>query len=324
MTGGSDTLETVAGALRSASRVTIGSHVDPDGDAMGSCLGLAHALDAIGVECSLVLAEGAAVPVTYGFLPGSGRFVAASAEATPDVFVALDSPRTRRLGDSEALALAAGVLVMIDHHPDAAPEGAINYFDSSAAATGAIVWQLLPYLGVEPDTTIATCLYAALLTDTGRFSYSNTTPDTLRIAAEMTAAGAHPNDIYTAIYENRSPGAQRLVGVTLSRVTLANHGRVAYSWVTSDDFAEFDARPEEAENLIDFVRALGGVDAVLLAKVDDGTVKASLRAKGDLDVGSIARALGGGGHRAAAGFTHAGDMDSLLATVLPLLPGGRP
>ena len=324
MTGGSDTLETVAAALRSASRVTIGSHVDPDGDAMGSCLGLAHALDSIGIKCLLVLAEGASVPVTYEFLPGSDRFVAAATAEAPDVFVALDSPRTRRLGDSEAIALAAGVLVMIDHHPDAVPEGSINYFDSSAAATGAIVWQLLPYLGVKPDTTIATCLYAALLTDTGRFSYSNTTPHTLRIAAEMTAAGAHPNDIYTAIYENRSPGAQRLVGLTLSRVTLANGGRVAYSWVTSDDFAAFDARPEEAENLIDFVRALGGVDAVLLAKVDDGTVKASLRAKGDLDVGSIARALGGGGHRAAAGFTHAGDMDSLLATVLPLLPGGRP
>jgi phosphoesterase RecJ-like protein len=97
---------------------------------------------------------------------------------------------------------------------------------------------------------------------------------------------------------------------------------VAYSWITSEDFTTVGALPEEAENLIDFVRALGGVEAVMLAKVGKSTVRASLRAKGDADVGAVARALGGGGHRAAAGFTFEGDLDSLLAAVLPLLPGG--
>lgn len=323
MSGGAETLAAIGRVLRSAGRVAIGSHVDPDGDAIGSCLGLAHALDTAGIPCTLVLAEGETVPVTYAFMPGAERFRPASAGAGADVFVALDSPRLHRLGDAEAVARGAGTLVMIDHHPDAAPEGALQYFDARAAATGEMIWRLLPHFGVRPTPLVATCLYTALLTDTGRFSYSNTTAGTLRVAAEMTEAGAHPHDIYTAVYENRSPGAQQLAGVTLARVTVVNGGRVAYSWITNDDFSAFDARPEEAENLIDFVRALGGVDAVLLAKVDDGTVRASLRAKGDVDVGAVARTFGGGGHRAAAGFTHTGDLDSLLAAVLPMLPGGE-
>lgn len=315
-------LAEVAKAIRSASHVTIASHVDPDGDAIGSCLGLAHALDRLGVASTLVLSEGDHVPVTYAFLPGSERFMPACEAAPADVFVALDCPRTRRLGEAEPLALSAATLVMIDHHPDAVSEGQLHLFEPQAAATGSLVWDLLPELGVAPDARIATCLYAALLTDTGRFSYANTTPATLRTAAEMTEAGAHPHDIYTAVYENRSIGAQQLVSTTLSRVTLANGGKVAYSWIADEDFARYDARPEEAENLIDFVRALGGVDAVVLAKISGDTVRASLRAKNDIDVGSIARSLGGGGHRAAAGFTYAGDLDSLLSVLLPLLPGG--
>lgn len=316
------TLEAVAAALRSAAHVVIASHVDPDGDAIGSCLGLSHALDAIGVPNTVLLSGSDHVPVTYAFLPGAERMVPTPREMAASVFVALDSPRTRRLGDAESLALSADTLIMIDHHPDAVPEGALHYFDPSVAATGQMIWNLLPHLGVAPNEVIATCLYTALLTDTGRFSYANTTPSTLRVAADMAEAGAHPNDIYSAVYENRSSGAQQLVGATLRRVTLANDGHVAYSWVTHEDFAAFDARPEEAENLIDFVRALGGVDAVVLAKVDTDAVRASLRAKGDLDVGSVARSLGGGGHRAAAGFTFAGTFDELLETLLPLLPGG--
>lgn len=322
MTGERDTLAAIAEALRSAEHVTIASHVDPDGDAIGSMLGLMHALAAAGVPTTVVLPDSAQVPVTYAFLPGTDRIVAAAGAPTPDVFIALDSPRLARLGAVEPLARQARTLIMIDHHPDAVSDGSLNYFDAEAAATGSIVWALLAHLGVTPDATVATCLYAALLTDTGRFSYSNTDSATLRTAAEMVDAGAHPNDIYTAIYENRSAGAQQLVGIVLSRVTLANDGRVAYSWITNDDFAACRARPEEAENLIDFVRALGGVDAVLLAKVESDGVRASLRAKSDADVGAVARTLGGGGHRAAAGFTYTGTLDSLLATVLPLLPGG--
>lgn len=313
----------IASVLRTAEHVVIGSHVDPDGDALGSSLGLSFALDLLGVRNSVVLGSGDACPSTYAFLPGSERLTAPQPVDGSYVFISLDSPDLRRLGAAADLARAASTLLTIDHHPDATAEGSENVIDSSAAATGVLVWQLLPHLGVIPDVQVATCLYTAVLTDTGRFSYSNTKPETLRIAADMVDAGAHPHDIYTAVYENRSAGAQQMVGRTLGRVRLANGGRVAYSWIGETDFAETGARPEEAENLIDFVRALGGVDVVFLAKVDGSTVRGSLRAKSDTDVGAIARELGGGGHRAAAGFTVEGDLDALLARLLPLLPGAE-
>lgn len=321
MAAESGALEAAAVALRQARSVVIASHVDPDGDAIGSCLGLSLALDAIGIANEVVLASGTACPVTYAFLPGAERLVPAQGHEPPDVFVALDCPTLDRLGDAQSLAKAAASLIVVDHHPDARPEGDINVLRSSAAATGSLVWELLRHLGVNADGAIATCLYTALLTDTGRFSYSNTTPETLRIAADMLDAGVAPNGVYAAVYESRTAAAQRLIGLTLERVTLANDGYVAYSWISDQDFTATGALPEEAENLIDHVRALGGIDAVLLAKIDGTTVRGSLRAKSDIDVGAVARRFGGGGHRAAAGFTFAGDLDSLLEAVLPLLPG---
>ena len=314
------TFETVAARLRDAHSVVVGSHVDPDGDAIGSLLGLARALDGAGVPCTAVLAQGDTPPATYAFLPDTDRLVSASGVPVPEVFVALDSPDLARLGDAEPLARSAHTLVVIDHHPDVTVDADLSLVDRHAPATGALIWELLPHLGVTPDVAIATCLYAALLSDTGRFSYSNTSPAALRAAAEMIEAGAHPNDIYTAIYETRSPGAQALIGRTLERITMANGGYVAYSWVTATDFGETGALPEESENLIDHVRTLRGVRAVFIAKVNGSTIRVSLRAKDDTDVSAVARAFGGGGHVAAAGFTYTGNLASLLEELLPMLP----
>jgi phosphoesterase RecJ-like protein len=318
------TLAHAGAVLRSARSVVIAGHVDPDGDAIGSILGLAAALDFAGVTTTAVLANGRGCPVTYAFLPGADRFVSVEGVPVPDVFVALDSPVLERLGDAEPLARSAATLIAIDHHPDAALDCDICLVDSQAAATGALVWELVPHLGVSPTPEIATCLYAALLSDTGRFSYSNTTPDALRAAAEMIEAGADPHAVYAAIYESRSQAAQGLVARTLERATFTNAGRVAYSWIDVADFAQTGARPEEAENLIDQLRPLGGVAVVFFAKIDGPVVRVSLRAKEDIDVGSIARVFGGGGHRAAAGFTYTGGFDALLDELLPTLPGGRP
>lgn len=324
MTVDPGTLAAVATRLREARSIVVGSHVDPDGDAIGSMLGLAAALDRAGIPCLAVLPQGDTPPATYAFLPGTDRLVSAAGVPAPEVFVALDSPDLARLGDAEPLARAAHTLVVIDHHPDCAIATDLALVDRDAPASGALVWDLLPHLGVVPDVSIATCLYAALLSDTGRFSYSNTSPAALRAAAAMIEAGAHPNEIYTAIYETRSPGAQALIGRTLERITLANAGAVAYSWVDAIDFAETGALPEESENLIDHVRTLRGVRVVFLAKINGSTVRVSLRAKGDEDVGAIARAFGGGGHRAAAGFTYTGDLASLAGALLPMLPGHAP
>jgi phosphoesterase RecJ-like protein len=313
-----------ARALREAGSVLIGAHVDPDGDAVGSALGMMFILEGAGITSTPVLPDDDPLPSTYAFLPGAERFIRAADASVPDVFVALDSPDTRRLVLAEPLARAARTLIMIDHHPDASFGDAIAILDPEAAATGCLVWELARHLGVEPDERAATCLYTALLTDTGRFSYSNTSAQTFRFAAEMVAAGAVPNDIYRAVYENRSAGAQALLARALGRITVANHGRVAYSWVYDADLAGTGARPAEGEDLIDHIRALRGVEAVFLVKVDArGKARVSLRAKDSTDVGTVARRLGGGGHRAAAGVTLPGGLDEALAAVLPLLPGGR-
>lgn len=315
-------LARAAEALRGAAAVVIGAHVDPDGDAVGSTLGLLHILDQAGIPAVPVLPTENELPRTYSFLPGAERFRHVREVSVPDVFVALDSPDPRRLVDGEALARSARTLIMIDHHPDATAGKAIAVFDTSAAATGALVWDLAAHLGVEPGTGAATCLYTALLTDTGRFSYSNTDASTLALAARMVEAGAHPNDIYSAVYENRSAGAQALLARALGRITIVNGGHVAYSWVSDVDFAETGALSAEGENLIDHVRALGGVDVVFLVKTNGGTARVNLRAKGSTDVGSIARSLGGGGHRAAAGVTIEGGLEAAVGRLLPLLPGG--
>ena len=312
----------VAGALLAARSVVIGSHVDPDGDAVGSTLGLLLAADAAGIPARVVAAEGGVCPPTYRFLPGSDRYEDAASLEPPDVFVAVDTPVPARLGDAGGLARSAGTLVVIDHHPSEEPSfGDLRLVDETMAASACLVWALLPALGVTPSVAMATCLYAGLLTDTGRFSYGNTDAATLRTAAAMVDAGAQPNAVYHAIYENRSAAAQALVGRTLARVTLANHGHVAYAWVTAADFAETGATLAEAENLVDSVRAIGGVDVVFLAKDMGGTVSVSLRAKQTYDVSAVARQFGGGGHRAAAGFTFEGPLPELLDRLLPLLPG---
>lgn len=322
MTASAPVFARAATLLTSARSVVIGSHIDPDGDAIGSSLALAEALDLVGVPVTVVSANGPGCPRTYTFLPGADRIVPAVGVPVPELFVALDSPVLARLGDARPLAESADHLLLIDHHPDASMDATVALVDSDAAATGLLVWRLIPHLGVARTLGAAMGCYAALLSDTGRFSYSNTTPDALRAAAEMIDAGVDPHAVYSAIYENRSPGAHALVVRTLERATRVNNGHVLYSWISDDDFRETGALPPEAENLIDQLRPLAGPEVVFLLKIGSGVVRASLRAARGFDVGAVARQFGGGGHRAAAGLTYEGSVDGLLAELLPRLPGG--
>ncbi len=308
-----------AESIRAASSVAVGAHVDPDGDAVGSTLGLVLALRSIGIDATPVLPSSDAVPQTYSFLPGSGLYRHAADLAAPDLFIALDTPGFARLGDAEPLARGARELIVVDHHPDNARYGTLSIVDAHASSVGAMIWGLLGALGVEPDARIATCLYTALVTDTGRFSYSNTRPEALRTAASMLEAGVDVQQVFTDVYESRSVGALALIGRTLERITCVQDDAIAYSWVTDDDFAETGALKAESENLIDEVRALRGARIVFLMKQTAGAVRVSLRAKSGADVGSVARAFGGGGHSAAAGFTFDGEMDALLRVLLPAL-----
>lgn len=309
-------------ALLAAGSVVVCAHVSPDGDAVGSVIGAVHALRRRGIDAVPTLAEDRTGPATYAFLPGFDEYRPAASLEAPDVFLALDAPTFERLGAAEPLARAARTVVVIDHHPDNARFGGVNVVDAAAPSTGSILWRLLPALGVTPDEEIAANLYTALMTDTGRFSYSNTTAEALRVAAAMIEAGADPAELYRKVYESRSAASLALLGRTLSRITLANRNRIVYSWVTGQDLSETGALPEETENLVDAVRQTGGVDAVVIFKEDHDGVKVSLRAKcPTLDVGAIARSFGGGGHFAAAGATLGLPLDDAINAVLHVLPG---
>jgi phosphoesterase RecJ-like protein len=311
-----------ARALAAASSVVVCAHVDPDGDAIGSTLGLTHVLRRLGISAIPALAEDRGAPETYAFLPGFPLLRYASQLEAPRVLVALDTPNLERLGDALALAEKADTTIVLDHHPDNTSYGEVNLVDPGAAAVGQIVWRLLPMLGLPPDADIASCLYVALLTDTGRFQYSNSNAAVLRDAAAMIDVGLDVHEVYERVYENQTLGHMEIVGRVKSRVKLVNGGRVAYSWVTDEDFAETGAAHETTENLVDTIRVIGGPDVVFLAKIAGPTCRVSLRAKGHGDVGGVARHFGGGGHVAAAGFAFDCDLAELLERLLPLLPGG--
>lgn len=312
-----------AQALAGAASAVVCGHVDADGDAIGSVLGLTHALRRLGIAATPALAEDRDAPDTYAFLPGSSLLRRASELDAPSVLVAVDTPNPERLGTAAALAERAGTTIVLDHHPDNALYGDINLVDPGAAAVGQIVWRLLPLLDLAPDADIALCLYVALLTDTGRFQYSNSNSTVLRDAAAMIDAGLDAHAVYERVYESQTLEHMEIVGLVKSRVRLANGGHVAYSWVTDDDFLQTGALLETTENLVDAIRVIGGVDVVFLAKLAGGDCRVSLRAKGHADVGGVARHFGGGGHVAAAGFSFECDFDGMLARLLPLLPGAE-
>jgi phosphoesterase RecJ-like protein len=311
-------------ALRRAASVVVCAHVRPDGDAVGSVLALTLALREQGISAVPTLADESEPPSTYRFLPGYGLFVHAEQLEAPEVFVALDCPKLERLGEAVPLAQAAGGILVIDHHPDAEEFGSVNVLDPTASATGQMVWRFAKTLGT-PSADVAECCYVGLVTDTGRFSYDNTSALALRDAAEMIDAGVSPAEIARLVYQSRSAASLAIEARTMSRLTLANGGKVAYAWITDEDFAELGAKPEEAESLPDAVRVIDGIEAAVLLRQLGGEqplVRVNLRAKTGFDVGAVARNFGGGGHKAASGFSVDGDIATVLPQLLSLLPGG--
>jgi phosphoesterase RecJ-like protein len=315
--------ERAAALLLDARDVLVCAHVDPDGDAIGSMLGLRAILLDAGVDVAVRLASDRSPKALYAFLPGFDALQPVADTDAPDVVVALDTTDRERLGDAAALLDDAREVIVMDHHPDTREVGTVHVLDATAAAVGLMIWELCEVLRVKPSRDVATCLYTALATDTGRFQHDNTDARALHRAAEMVEAGADPTAVATAVYQSRSPAAMRLIGLVISRITAANDGQVAYSWFDPEDLETTGAKPDEVEDLVDWVRMGAGPQAVFLVKIGDGSCRLSLRARGAADVGAAARLLGGGGHRAAAGATVSGSIQDALDAILPLLPGGE-
>lgn len=291
-------------ALAAADEVAMACHVNPDGDALGSLFAASIGLERLGKKTYPTWGTTpAAPPFSYSFLPGIDRLVQPSDVPSVGTFLALDCGAGNRLGGVEELAKKSTVLINVDHHPGNDEFGTHNIVVTTASSTAEIVTRLLQDLGVQIDKDIATCLYTGIVTDTGRFQYANSSPDTLRIAADLLALGVPATEIAQEVFESSPFGYLKLVGRVLDRAVLFEDVRFVYSWLTLSDLAETGVAMDETDKLIDAVRSTRAADVAALFKEQaDGNYRVSMRSKGP-SVGAIARARGGGGHELAAGFT---------------------
>ncbi|MEG0476277.1 MAG: DHH family phosphoesterase [Raoultibacter sp.] len=310
------TLEQVATALKAAQSVVLCGHVSPDGDCLGSQLTLAWALRALGKTVTCVLAKDEPVEGVLRFLPGVEACVPASDfEGAADVFVACDVPSTKRLGLGAEVQARCALTITIDHHARDDSMAQLNYVDPDAPSTTMIMWELLKHLGVGVSADMATCAYTGLVTDTGRFQFQNTTQEAFVAAAEMVAAGAKPSDVSREVFQNRSLASLLLFQRAINHLNFDRETGFAFSYLTLEDFEQCEAVKSDAEPLIDELRSLEGVRVALMLREQATEVRGSLRSKDATDVAAIAARFGGGGHKAAAGFSFKGNLDQAIVAL---------
>lgn len=303
-------------------RVLLICHVNPDGDALGSMLGFALGLRRMGVrqlQATFPGPPGVAEP--FQALPGLDLLVPAGDTWTdPDLVLCFDAASISRIGDLADRLDRAGEVVVLDHHASNTRFGRIHLIDPNAAATSVVVEGLLDRLDIPLDREIAECLYVALTTDTGSFRFAMTTPAVHEMAARLLATGVRPEEISRRVFDTRPFGAVRLYGDVLGRAELdlraaAGHGLV-WTYATLDDLARHNQPPYVLEALIDSVRCTEEADvSCVLKQVAAAQWAVSMRSKGALDVSRVAVALGGGGHRLAAGFTGHGALIEIVDAI---------
>ena len=306
-----------------AETIAICGHTSPDGDALGSTLGLGLALRGRfpTKEIAFLIADDAPVPRIYRFLAGADELVPAARYADdPDLFISVDCPVLDRLADGEAVLRRAGKVVCFDHHPAREEFADIAVRRQDAAAASVLIAEFLSFVNITIDAGVATDLLCGIVTDTGRFQYQNADPESFCVASGLVAAGADPARISLEVYQSQRLEYLKLESVVMSRIRLVADGRVAYSYARTADLAEHGVSQDECDGLVDIVRSVMGVEVCLFLKeVEDGQVRGNLRSKGELDVSGIAAAFNGGGHAAAAGFTYEGTVEDTLRAALPML-----
>jgi bifunctional oligoribonuclease and PAP phosphatase NrnA len=301
-------LRAVADELRSSERFLLTTHENPDGDALGSLLALQGILGQLGKDSVMyVAAKEFPLPVEYRFLPLEEVFHEPPADIVDRVLVFLDCGNIDRTPDGFLRSTDSRV-VNIDHHHDNTRFGEINLVDVAASSTAEIVYGLARMMGAEITPEIASALYVGLVTDTGRFSYENTGPDTHRLAAALIEAGVDVNDTYRRLYERVPIEKLRLMARALEKIERREDCKLALTYISAADYAETGGSDAFTEGIIDYVRALEGTRAAAvirdLGESATAARKVSLRSTdGDVDVSAIARRYGGGGHRRAAGFS---------------------
>ncbi len=313
---GSEELRRAATAIEGSESLALACHIGPDGDALGSMMGLAIAASNTGKQVQASFGSPFVVPTNLNFLPQFGLVSPREFPAAPELMVVLDAGSKDRLGELASNAGNARTLIVLDHHITNVGFGDISVVDGEAAATGELVAELLQILEWPITAEIATCLHTAIVTDTGRFQYSATKPSTLRLAAGLVAAGADTDYIGQQIYDKAPFGYLKAAASALSTASLDADASVVSAVITSADLVDAGIDWGDIDNLINTVRLPVEADVALLVKVyADGRIKLSMRSRGATDVGAIAASLGGGGHRFAAGASVNMSPEKAIAAV---------
>jgi len=307
-------------AVRRARRVFITSHVVPDGDAVGSLLGIKLALERVGKETRAGLSDG--VPPSLRFLPES-RSIEAGGSAKSrqfDLGLVLDCGSLDRVGQCVEAVRACPVTVNIDHHATNTRFATINWVDTEAAATCQLVAELIRALGIPYDSDIATCLFTGLSTDTGSFRYSNTRASTFRAAAELAEAGARPWEIAQNIYDSKPYSALAALAEAILGIEFSCDHLIAAMSIRASDMARHGISEGDTEGFIGYARSVDGVEvAAAFREVGQGLIRVGLRSKERADVAKVASEFGGGGHVRASGCSIQGTMEQARIKVMPRL-----
>jgi bifunctional oligoribonuclease and PAP phosphatase NrnA len=303
-----DDVTTVADAIRANDRFLVVTHENPDGDALGSMLAMALALRPLRKDVVMYLSGNAPTPAEYRFLDLGDVRRELPDDLEERVLLAVDCANDRRIGEENTGVDRAKLVVNVDHHHDNSEFGDVNLIVADASSTSEIVRDILRELDVALTPKIAAALYVGLVTDTGRFQYTNTTPKALRLAAELVEAGADVHGIFRHVYETVQFSKLKLLARALDRAQLFEGGRLVVSYLLKDDFGDVGAEEPYSEGIIDSLRAVEGSEMVALIREpprNEGPARRiSLRSSHDeVDVSAVARKMGGGGHRQAAGFS---------------------
>lgn len=317
--GPASSLDEIASQLLAHDKFVVASHLNPDGDAIGSSTALERLLTSLGKDV-IVFIPGAVVPPEFEFIKSPTLTDEIPDDIAERIVVAVDCGNESRLKDLDLLARAQRVL-NIDHHGDNTHFGQLNHVRADAACASQLVWELAGHLGItEPPLDVAVPVYIGLVTDTGRFQYSNTTPEAFELAAELARTGVDMHDIFSRIFESVTYPRLRLLGRALENSMQSKDGRVVATHLRQIDFDEANAVEDDAEGVVDALRSVAGTDvAVFLRDLEPGADhlrKGSLRTtRHDLDVSAIARTWNGGGHRQAAGFNTSDDLATVVERV---------
>ena len=298
-----------------ASSVLIGTHLNPDGDALGSALAVSHYLDSRGIRNEVLCHHPA--PRNLRFLPGVGRIRQMPVEEKHDLGIIVDLDSTERLGDTAEYFRGCQRLIVIDHHIPHEKPGDVRIIDVSSAATAAILTRLLRTAGAKFTPDISTCLLTGIVTDTGSFRYRNTNPEALSAASFLLEHGGDINLVSEEIFQRKPLSSQRLLGHVLETMHLELDGQIAWSAVSLADFDWAQAKDEDTEGFVNELLFIESVRiATLFREPKPGKIRASLRSRGTLDVAAVARVFGGGGHKNAAGCTFDGSMEEAQQAVV--------